>query len=166
MTPTDNGADVMSLGNLDEGSWAKYSCVDLSQGVSAIDADYATGSNFGGTLDIHMDKLDGPLLGTIQTSSTSAPDIYTTLDTNLSSATVATTGGTSIPATSVTGIHDFYVVAHLTTVSSYVANLLSLKVQPNKSFKGSVLLFYCMASTIRVMVPAVRPPVQMNMYLI
>jgi hypothetical protein len=84
------GIDVDSIHN---GDFIKVKGVDFgSAGAESFEARVASSSN-GGSIDIHLDTLTGPLVGTCAISSTSGWQTWTTKSCTISNAT---------------GIHDVY----------------------------------------------------------
>jgi cytochrome c len=61
-----------SLQNLLDGAFARYKNLDLTSVKKATVMSYFDAESIGGTVEIHIDKVDGPLLGTVKVSSTGA----------------------------------------------------------------------------------------------
>jgi Carbohydrate binding module (family 6) len=82
---------------LDNGDWVKYSGLDFGAGVSRFIARVGVDAAFAGQkLELHLDSLTGPLLGTLTVASTNGFENYTTQITSVSGAS---------------GVHDLFLVA-------------------------------------------------------
>jgi glucosylceramidase len=99
---TDLSQDVNGgyiLGYSMAGDYALYKNVDFGQGVTQVQARVASAGN-GGTLQFHVDSVDGPLIASVTIPVTGGWQSWMT-----SSAAVA----------GVTGVHDVYIVFQGTT---------------------------------------------------
>ena len=74
-TDTDGGFD---LGSAAVGSWAEYDNVDFGAGVTTVDARLATASS-GGTLEFHLDRVDGPLAAQVTVPKTGGWQTWSTV---------------------------------------------------------------------------------------
>lgn len=95
-TPWDKGkkiADRQFVSSINNGDYLKVQGADLSAGVSSIDVSVA--ALYGGKMEIHLDELNGPLLGTVEVTKSAEGDIWRTIQT---------------PLRSVKGTHDLYFV--------------------------------------------------------
>lgn len=79
----DGGYD---LGYSGDGSWAEYRNIDFASGVSSVSVRVASGGS-GGTLEFHLDALNGPLAGTATLPVTGGWQTWTTVTTPISGAT-------------------------------------------------------------------------------
>lgn len=94
--PWDKGkkiADRLFVSSINNGDYLKVQGVDLSSGVSSVDVNVA--ALYGGKIEIHTDKIDGPLLGTVQVNRSGEGDVFNTITT---------------PLKSIKGTHDLYFV--------------------------------------------------------
>jgi arabinoxylan arabinofuranohydrolase len=82
--------DGMALGKIDDGDWARYAGVDFGAGAARFTASVA--GRAGGAIELHLDALDGPLIGTCPVTPSG--------DTGWRSVSAAVHGAT--------GIHDLY----------------------------------------------------------
>jgi arabinoxylan arabinofuranohydrolase len=89
-----NDAGTVYLGPATPGAWVKYAGVDFGKGANTFEVNTASATG-GGEIELHVDGMDGPLLGT---------------------CTVRYTGGwqqwveKSCPMKSIAGVHDLYLV--------------------------------------------------------
>jgi len=67
--------------------------VDFSSGAVAVDVSVA--SLYGGKMEIHSDKIDGPILGTVDVNGSGEGDIWKTITT---------------PLKNIKGVHDVFFV--------------------------------------------------------
>jgi len=86
-------AERQFVSSINNGDYLKVQGVDLSLGASSIDVNVA--ALYGGNIEIHTDKIDGPLLGMVKVNSSGEGDIFKTVTT---------------PIKSVAGTHDLYFV--------------------------------------------------------
>lgn len=84
----------VDLGSLNEGDWARYAGVDFGKGASTFQARGASPLT-GGSLEMHLDRLDGPLVGACPIPNTGGWQMWTTI------------GGAVHGAA---GLHDLYLV--------------------------------------------------------
>ena len=85
------------VGSIDDGNWLGYANVDFGEGVSVFEASLAANSGQAGQrLEIHIDAVGGPLLGSLAVKDTGGWDQFT---------------NQSTPVSSVTGRHTVYLVA-------------------------------------------------------
>jgi len=67
--------------------------VDFSNGATSVDVSVA--SLYGGKIEIHTDKIDGPILGTVDVNATGEGDIWKKITT---------------PVNSIKEVHDLFFV--------------------------------------------------------
>jgi len=79
--------------SIHNGDYIKVQGVDFSKGASTVDVSVASLS--GGKIEIHTDKIDGPILGTINVTTSGEGDIWKTITT---------------PVQNVKGVHDLFFV--------------------------------------------------------
>jgi arabinoxylan arabinofuranohydrolase len=94
--PWDKGkkiADRVFVTSIHNGDYIKVQGVDFSNGASSVNASVA--ALYGGKIEIHTDKFNGPLLGTINVNASGEGDSWKTV---------------SVPVKSVKGIHDLFFV--------------------------------------------------------
>ncbi len=77
----------MALAHIGDGGWARYAGIDFAAGAAAFSARVA---GPGGGIELHLDRLDGPLIGTCPVPP--SPDWRTV----------------SAPVHAATGVHDLY----------------------------------------------------------
>jgi arabinoxylan arabinofuranohydrolase len=86
-------ADRVFVTSIHNGDYIKVQGVDFSKGVASVDVCVA--SLKGGKIEIHTDKIDGSLLGTINITTSGEGDSWKTITT---------------PLNNIKGIHDLYFV--------------------------------------------------------
>ncbi len=86
-------AERMVVTSIHNGDYIEVKGVDFSNGASSIEVCVA--SLYGGKIEIHIDKTDGPLLGIVDITSSGEGDIYKTLTT---------------PVKNIDGVHDLFFV--------------------------------------------------------
>jgi arabinoxylan arabinofuranohydrolase len=86
-------ADRLFVTAVHNGDYIKVKGVDFSQGASLVEVNVA--SLYGGKIEIHTDKIDGPLLGTVNISSSGEGEIWKTV---------------SAPVNNIKGVHDLFFV--------------------------------------------------------
>ena len=86
-------ADRLFVTAVHNGDYIKVKGVDFSQGASSVEVSVA--SLYGGKIEIHTDKIDGPLLGTVNVSSSGEGEIWKTV---------------SAPVNNIKGVHDLFFV--------------------------------------------------------
>jgi hypothetical protein len=94
--PWDKGrkiADRLFVTSIHNGDCIQVKGVDFSKGVSSIDVNVA--SLNGGKIEIHTDKMDGSLLGTINVNTSGEGDIWKTITTQVNN---------------IKGVHDLFFV--------------------------------------------------------
>ena len=94
--PWDTGkkiADRLFVTAIHNGDYIKVQGADFSKGVSSIDVSVA--SLYGGKIEIHIDKTDGPIMGTINVSTSGEGDSWKTVTT---------------PVKNIKGVHDLFFV--------------------------------------------------------
>ena len=94
--PWDTGkkiADRLFVTAIHNGDYIKVQGVDFLQGATSVDVSVA--SLHGGTIEIHTDKIDGSILGTVNVHTSSEGDIWKTV---------------SAPVNSIKGVHDLFFV--------------------------------------------------------
>jgi len=85
--------DRIFVTSIHNGDYIKVQGVDFSKGASTVDAGVA--SLRGGKIEIHTDKIDGPILGTINVITSGEGDNWKTITT---------------PVKNIKSIHDLYFV--------------------------------------------------------
>ncbi|MCJ8014730.1 carbohydrate-binding protein [Paenibacillus sp. KQZ6P-2] len=88
---SEGGFNLTAISN---GDYAVYKNVDLKKGATKFEARIAA-KNRGGNIEVRLDRLDGPLVATLNVPSTGGWQNWETLSTNLSGAS---------------GVHDVYLV--------------------------------------------------------
>ncbi len=94
--PWDKGkkiADRMIVTSINNGDYLKVQGVDFSKGATSIAVSVA--SLYGGEIEIHTDKINGPILGTVHVNASGEGDIWKIITT---------------PVKNVKGIHDVFFV--------------------------------------------------------
>jgi hypothetical protein len=94
--PWDTGkkiADRLFVTAIHNGDYIKVQGVDFSKGASSIDVSVA--ALYGGKIEIHADKIDGRILGTVNVNTSGEGDSWKTITT---------------PVDSIKGVHDLYFV--------------------------------------------------------
>jgi arabinoxylan arabinofuranohydrolase len=94
--PWNKGKKVLErrfVSSINNGDYMKVQGVDFSSGVSSVDVHVA--ALYGGKIEIHTDKIDGPLLALINVNRSAEGDVFRTITT---------------PVKSITGTHDVYFV--------------------------------------------------------
>jgi len=94
--PWDRGrkiADRLFVTSINNGDYIKVQGVDFSKGATSVDVSVA--SLYGGKIEIHTDKIDGPKLGIINVNTSGEGDIWKTIST---------------PVNNINGVHDLFFV--------------------------------------------------------
>ena len=94
--PWDKGkkiADRIYVTSINNGDYVKVQGVDFFNGASFVKAGIA--ALYGGKIEIHVDKINGPLLGIITVNASGEGDRWRTV---------------SVPVKKVKGIHDLFFV--------------------------------------------------------
>jgi arabinoxylan arabinofuranohydrolase len=94
--PWDKGkkiADRLFVTAINHGDYIKVQGVDFSKGVASIDVSVA--SLYGGRIEIHSDKIDGQILGTVDVNASGEGDIWKIITT---------------PLKNIKGVHDVFFV--------------------------------------------------------
>jgi hypothetical protein len=94
--PWDPGrkiADRLFVTAIHNGDYIMVKGVDFSNGATSIDVSVA--SLYGGKIEIHTNKIDGPILGTINVKTSAEGDLWKTV---------------SAPVNSIKGVHDLFFV--------------------------------------------------------
>ncbi len=94
--PWDKGKKLMEriiVTSIHNGDYTKVQGVDFSKGATSIEV--CTASLYGGKIEVHADKIDGPVLGTVNITGTGEGDIFKT---------------TTAPVKDIKGVHDIYFV--------------------------------------------------------
>ena len=86
-------AGGLDVANIENGDYVKVSGVDFADGADTFTAGVASATQ-GGTIEIHLDKVDGTLAGTCQVPSTNGWQTWTEVTCDVS----------------VSGVHDVYFV--------------------------------------------------------
>jgi hypothetical protein len=89
-------AKYAGIGYTDNGDWLQYKGVNFGSGVTAVQMNLAVAALYAGQkIEVRIDSVSGPLIGTIRPQATAGWSDYTT-----QTASVANT----------TGVHDLYFV--------------------------------------------------------
>ena len=94
--PWDKGkkiADRLYVTGIHNGDYIKMQGADFSKGTKSVDMSVA--SLYGGKIEIHSDKIDGPLLGTVIVSTSGEGEVWKTIST---------------PVNNIKGVHDLFFV--------------------------------------------------------
>jgi arabinoxylan arabinofuranohydrolase len=78
--PWDKGrkiADRLFVTNIHNGDYIHVKGIDFSKGISSVEV--SVSSLYGGKIEIHSDKIDGQLLGTVNVNTSGEGDIWKTL---------------------------------------------------------------------------------------
>jgi beta-xylosidase len=86
-------ADRLFVSSIHNGDYIKVQGVDFSKGATSVDVSLA--SLNGGKIEIHTDKINGPILGTIIVNTSGEGDIWKTIST---------------PVKNIKGVHDLFFV--------------------------------------------------------
>ena len=86
-------ADRYFVTSIHNGDYIKVQGVDFSKGAKSVEVSIA--ALYGGDIEIHTDKIDGPILGTLQVTASGEGDSWKTIST---------------PVKNVQGVHDLYFV--------------------------------------------------------
>ncbi|MET0467046.1 MAG: glycoside hydrolase family 43 protein [Chitinophagaceae bacterium] len=86
-------ADRMFVTSINHGDYIKVQGADLSTGASSVEMSIA--ALYGGKIEVHIDKIDGPLIATVNVGTSGEGDVFKTI---------------SAPVRSVKGVHDIYFV--------------------------------------------------------
>jgi glucosylceramidase len=100
---TDSGFD---LGYASSGSWAEFDRIDFGHGVSTVNARVSSAAD-GGTVEFHLDRVDGPLIATATAPATGGWQTWTTV---------------TAPVSGAIGVRNLYVVLKDGTTAG-IANL-------------------------------------------
>ncbi len=84
-------ADRLIVTSINNGDYIKVKGVDFSKGAASVEVSVA--SLYGGKIEIHTDKIDGPILGTINVNTSGEGDIWKTVST---------------PVDNIKGVHDLF----------------------------------------------------------
>jgi hypothetical protein len=94
--PWDTGkkiADRLFVTAIHNGDYIKLQGVDFS--IGAISVEVSVASLYGGKIEIHADKIDGPIIATIDVNTSGEGDIWKNV---------------SAPVKNIKGIHDLFFV--------------------------------------------------------
>ncbi len=86
-------ADRLFVTSIHNGDYIKIQGVNFSNGATSVDVSVA--SLYGGKIELHTGKIDGPILGIIDIHASGEGDIWKTITT---------------PVKSITGVHDLFCV--------------------------------------------------------
>ncbi len=86
-------ADRLFITSINNGDYLKVQGVDFSKGATSVDVSIA--SLYGGKIEIHTDKIDGPIMGTINVTTSEEGDLWKTITT---------------PVKNIKGVHDLFFV--------------------------------------------------------
>lgn len=95
-TSWNKGKKIMDrnfVTHIHHGDYLKVQGVDFSKGATSIEVSVA--SLYGGVIEIHTDKIDGPILGTVRVTNSGEGDRWKTIST---------------PVKNVKGVHDLFFV--------------------------------------------------------
>ena len=82
-------AERLFVTSINNGDYVKVQGVDFSKGASSIEVSVA--SLKGGKIEIHTDKIIGPLLGVVNVTASGEGDVWKTITT---------------PVKNISGVHD------------------------------------------------------------
>jgi len=85
--------DRIFVTSIHNGDYIKVQGINLSKGASTVDVCVA--SLYGGKIEIHTDKIDGPIMGTINVTTSGEGDSWKTITT---------------PVKNIKGVHDLFFV--------------------------------------------------------
>ena len=91
----EKGNGVIYINNVNDGEYLKLAGVDFGTGAKSVA--YTLASLTGGSIEVHVDAANGPLLGTIKVGKTGGAEKFKTFTAKLAKTT---------------GIHDVYFVFH------------------------------------------------------
>lgn len=98
-----------AITNAVNGEYAVYNNVDFGQGASSLNVRLSSGSSIaGGTIEFHLDSLNGPIISTIDAANSGGWSSWVTR---------------SSTTTGATGIHNLYMIFKKPTEGSGVANV-------------------------------------------
>ncbi|MEO7769259.1 MAG: carbohydrate-binding protein, partial [Ferruginibacter sp.] len=86
-------AERMFVTAINNGDYIKVQGVDFSKGVSTVEVSVA--ALYGGKIEIHSDKIDGPALGLVDITTSGEGDTWKTITT---------------PVKNINGVHDVFFV--------------------------------------------------------
>jgi arabinoxylan arabinofuranohydrolase len=86
-------ADRIVITSVNNGDYIKVQGVDFSTGASTVDVSIASLNE--GKIEIHTDKINGPLLGVVNVTTSGEGDVFKTIKTKVKK---------------ITGVHDLYFV--------------------------------------------------------
>lgn len=86
-------AERLFVTSINNGDYIKVQGVDFSKGASSIEVSVA--ALYGGKIEIHADKIDGPVLGLVDVNSSGEGDIWKAITT---------------PVKNINGVHDVFFV--------------------------------------------------------
>lgn len=86
-------ADRIVITSVNNGDYIKVQGADFLTGASSVDVSVA--SLYGGRIEIHIDKINGPLLGVVNVTTSGEGDVFKTITTQMKK---------------VTGVHDLFFV--------------------------------------------------------
>src|SRR5450759_209808 len=86
-------ADRIFVTSIHNGDYIKVQGADFSKGASSVEVSVA--ALYGGKIEIRTDKIDGPVIGTVDVKTSAEGDVWKTI---------------SAPVKSVKGIHDLFFV--------------------------------------------------------
>jgi len=94
--PWDKGkmiAERLFVTSVNNGDYTKVQGVNFSKGASSIEVSMA--ALHGGKIEIHTEKIDGPVLGTVDVTTSAEGDVWKTITT---------------PVKKISGVHDLFFV--------------------------------------------------------
>ena len=90
----DNDRYSEHLSLIENGNWAAYKYIDFKDGVSSFEAKVGS-LTYGGVIEVRIDRLDGPVIGTCEVSRTGGWQKWEAV---------------SCPVQNITGVHAVYLV--------------------------------------------------------
>jgi arabinoxylan arabinofuranohydrolase len=94
--PWDKGkkiADRLFVTSINNGDYIQVKGVDFSKGASSVEVSVA--SLYGGKIEIRSDKIDGPIVGTVNVNTSGEGEVWKTI---------------GAPINSINGVHDIFFV--------------------------------------------------------
>ena len=115
MTIEASEAGSKQLGGVTSGAWARYENVDCTASApTRFRLRASADASSGGTVEVHLDRLDGALIGSCPVTSTGSWTTY---------------GDFSTALTRVTGAHDVYLAFKPGAGKTYVGNMNWFKLE-------------------------------------
>lgn len=86
-------ADRIFVTSINNGDYIKVQGVDFAAGATSVDVNLS--SKYGGKIEIHIDKINGPVIGIVNVTTSGEGDVFKTITT---------------PVKKIRGVHDLYFV--------------------------------------------------------